>query len=202
MKYAGPYYKSLRTFAKTRCNLNYLCWDIEKWQKMLNWEYEITDTSELMMDMDIGWDFIKYDKIHQLFQEFQKESAEAKKQQAMLLNWEDYANTFFKGYTKSEVFNTRVDWQLIYNHYRELAQQIVPNQSELANYAVQIVYNRYPNKSKNFAWVIAEDGILRNLEKNKEDNIKLPIESTEDNESSVEYLGKYYILGELFNNVQ
>lgn len=199
MKYAGPYYRSLSTFAKTRCNLNFLCWDIEKWQKKLNWEYETTDTSELMIDMDMSWDFIKYNKIHELFKDFQKESAEAKKQQMMLLNWEDYANTFFKGYTKSEIFNTSVDWQLIYNNYRELAKEIVPNERELANYAVEIVYNRYPKKSKNFAWVIAEEGILSNLTKNREENIRFPVETTCDNELAVEYLGKYYVLGELFS---
>lgn len=198
MKYAGKYYKTLKKFSKSRCNLNYLCWDVEKWQKKLNWEYEVFNNSNLMSNPEIPWDNEKFEQIHVLFKEFQKESSEAKKQQHMLTNWEDYIN-YFKEYTKSDIINTDVNWEFIYNKYRNKASKIVPNEQELANYAIDISYNKYPKKSKNFAWVVAENGILANLTRNRQQNISFPVRAEENEAEAIEYLGKYYKIGELFN---
>jgi hypothetical protein len=75
--------------------------------------------------------------------------------------------------------------------------EISDNPSELANYAVYLSYIKYPNKSKNFCWVITEEGLILNLEKNKEDNILFPVETFDRNDT--EYLGHYYRMEELFN---
>lgn len=196
MKYAGVYYSKLKDFAKTRCNLNYLCWDIEKWQKEIRFNRKSPDTSELMIDRCQIWDEDRYLEVENVFIEFNKELLDLSKQRAMARDYDKYRN-FFAGYSKEEVQNTDINWDVIYNKYKDKLEKISYNKSELANYAVHLSYIKYPNKSKNFCWVVTEEGLLMNLEKNREANIMFPIETGDINDK--EYLGRYYRMGELFN---
>lgn len=196
MKYAGNYYSRLNNLAKTRCNLNYLCWDIEKWQKTIRFNRKSPDTSRYMIDRDQEWNEDKYAEVEKVFLEFNKEIYEIQKQSKMKENYDDYKE-YFSGYSKEEVQNTEINWEVVYSKYRDKLNLISNNMSELANYAVDLCYIKYPNKSKNFCWVVTEEGLIANLEKNRELNIKLPQETFDRN--GIEYLGRYYEMGELFS---
>jgi hypothetical protein len=123
----------------------------------------------------------------------------------MANNYDKYKD-FFEGYSKMEVQSTKINWEIIYDRYRAELLELSSNENELANYAVELCYHKYPNKSKNFCWTVLENGLLGNLEKNREVNVMMPMEvsssdlandSSENSEVS-EYLGRYYKMVSLF----
>ncbi len=196
MKYAGNYYSKLSNFSKTRCNLNYLCWDIEKWQKTIRFNRKSPDTSKFMIDNQQYWDEETYAKVEEVFLEFNKEMQDLGKQSAMAQNYSQY-RSFFEGFSKEDIQCTDINWDIVYDRYKSQLADISSNLSELANYAVHLSYIKHPNKSKNFCWVITEEGLMLNLEKNREMNIMFPVETFDRND--IEYLGHYYRMEELFN---
>jgi hypothetical protein len=195
MKYAGTYYSGLKLFSKAQSNLNYLCWNIEKWEKQFKFRKNSGQTSDLLIDESIEWNEFRFEQIKQLYKEFNQEMAEAKKQQAMIRQHKDYAG-FFSDLSKTEVINTEIDWGIIYEKYILKAQRIISNPKELANYGVEICYFLYPKRSNLFVWIICEEGMFLNLERNREQNLQLP-RRTED-QKETEYLGRYYKLENLF----
>jgi hypothetical protein len=196
MKYAGYYYSKLKMFSKANCNLNHLCWDVEKWQKGIRFKRKSPDTSEYMIDKSQDWDDGLYKEVEKVFIAFNKEMVELGKQSRMAENYSQY-KSFFEGYSKAEIQSTDVNWDIVYEKYKAIVQAIVPNPSELANYAVHLSYIKYPSKAKNFCWVITEEGLFLNLEKNREMNIMFPAETFDRNDT--EYLGHYYRMEELFD---
>jgi hypothetical protein len=196
MKYAGKYYSQLKIFSKSQSNLNKLCWHIEKWEKQFKFKKKISDISDLIVDTDIEWNHYRFFKIRELYEQFSKEMNEAKKQQAMIRKFTEYED-FFSDLTKVEIINTEINWGIIYEKYIKLARSIVLNPQELTNYGVEICYRLYPNRSNLFVWVICEEGMFLNLERNKDNNLKLPHQTMDTND--IEYLGKYYKLLNLFN---
>ena len=195
MKFAGKYYKSLKKFSKAQSNLNKLCWNIEKWEKQFKYKKAVHDIFDLLIDLDIDWNQDKFEEVIELYKQFNKEMADAKKQQAMVFNSANYQN-YFSDLTKIEIMNTEINWGAIYEKYIILAKEIVNNPKELANYAAEICYRMYPKRSNLFIWVICEDGLFLNLEKNRDYNLKLPQLVTDINET--EYLGSNYKLINLF----
>ena len=196
MKYAGKYYKSLKTFSKAQSNLNKLCWNIEKWEKQFKFKKSINDVFDLLIDLDVLWNQDKFEQVIELYKVFNKEMADAKKQQGMVLNNENYSN-YFSDLSKIEILNTEINWGAIYEKYINLARELVSNPRELANYGAEICYRMYPKRSNLFIWVICEEGLFLNLEKNRDYNLKLP--HLTSNKNDIEYLGKYYKLSSLFN---
>jgi hypothetical protein len=197
MKYAGTYYSGLKLFSKAQSNLNQLCWNIEKWEKQFKFKNNTKNsgqTSDLLIDESVEWNEYRFEQIKQLYREFNQEMAEAKKQQAM--SKLDY-DGFFSDLTKAEIINTDINWGAIYEKYIIKAQRIISNPKELANYGVEICYFLYPKRSNLFVWIICEEGMFLNLERNREQNLQLP-QRTED-QKETEYLGRYYKLINLFD---
>ena len=154
--------------------LNQLCKHIEKYERenfenVYNKEY--IDTSDIMTNKEIEVNKENYDRVEQLYLSFMK----------------DYNKAIRKKYLVNE-------WQSMYSDYQNKALKICGNISELANYCVDITYNKYKTKHKKFAWIIADEGILYNLKLNKNKSIQLPIEMKDDTEDIVEYLGKDFKL--------
>ena len=65
------------------------------------------------------------------------------------------------------------------------------DEQAIANIAVKLCYEKYPNKSKKFIWQIAPDGLLANI---KQERIKLP---QRDSDGIYTYLGKKYNIVEV-----
>ena len=196
MKYAGNYYKKLNKLAKTRCNLNYLCWDIEKWQNEIRFKRKSPNTSDIMIDKTVQWNENNFNKMKDIFNEFNKEMIDVAKQKGMA-KYYDKNKDFFDGISKVDLENTKINWNGIYATYKRKVSEISENECELANYAVELCYNLYPNKSKSFCWVVTEEGLLKNIEANS-DRIVFEIFETGDNRDT-EYMGRYYRMEELFN---
>jgi hypothetical protein len=188
MKYAGRYYRTLNKFNRSQSNMNRLCWAIEKWGKKIRFKRKFDDFDyNIMADSSIPWDDEKYEKIESLYLEFLKEVKELQKQNSMTRYYENYEN-YYGDLTKEEIMNTSINWKYYYSSYQKKAKEITQNQQELANYAVRLCYEKYRSRDKKFIWVIAKEGIIKNL---KQKEIELPIE---DENGEYEYLGRRYKL--------
>ena len=151
---------------------NYIKSQKEKYERdnFLNvYNKEYIDTSNIMTNENIKKDFNTYNKIEELYRNFMK----------------DYNKALRKKYSLKE-------WKSMYNRYKNEAIDICPNSSELANYAVEICYQKHKNKHKKFAWIVADEGIIENLKLHKQNNIEIPVQVNA--ETFIDYLGKNFQL--------
>ncbi len=184
MKYAGNYYRSLTKFNKGNSNMNRLCRDLEKWHKTLKYKTDVKDFDHgIMLNYDLYWDDAICEKIEQIYLEFSKESKELAKQQSMMKSSINYHN-YFQDLSREEIVNTKVNFKYYYEPYIKRCLGICSDVQMLANYAVYICYEKYPKRDKNFAWIVAKDGIVKNI---KQEKVFLP---KEDETGKFEYLGK------------
>lgn len=184
-------YANLNKVSRSKSILNEHCWYIENWQKRLKFNYEFINTSECMINTDIPFDTEKFLDVARVYSEFKRESKRLKEQEKMSKNYDLYKE-FWDGLNKFEVENTEIKWDRIYDKYRIKFQEIVPNQSELANYIIELVYNRDKGIHYIFAWQMVEEGILTNLRVNQTKPLMIPQETA----TGTEYLGRYYTLEE------
>lgn len=193
MKYAGDYYSKLNKFNKSQSNMNRMAWHIEKWHKLIKFQRKFNDFDyNIMIDNSISFNQNKFDQLEILFKEYLKMASELGKQNTLSKNYEKYKNYYNDGLTKQEVLNTKVNWKYYYEQFEEKAIKICDNPKELANLAVKLCYEKYPNKNKKFIWVVASEGILENIKQVKK--IYLPIKNEN---GQYEYLGNYYDLQEV-----
>lgn len=174
--FLNQYYKAIPV-SLSDSPMNKLCHFIEAWERenfRLPYLKEYCDTTDVMTDKSIQIDenSYKYKKIDQLYHEFMKEYNKGLRQ--------DYTNH---------------QWHVFYYDITTKCLEVVDNESELANIAVDITYKKYSKQHKKFAWVVASDGILKNLEKNRQSPIEVPVET--GNPLDTEYLGRYYKLHEV-----
>ncbi len=181
MKYASPYYATMKTLSKTHSNMNELCWDIEHWHNQF--KYKRRDKSfdyTIMIDKNIPIDENKMDEIERLYIAFREEADSLIKA---------YRKSLTKSANNSDgTYTADINWQAFHNKYRLACFDICPDVCELANYCVMICYERYPKQTKNFMWVCGGEGILANLKQTEQ---YLPIR---DPNGEYEYLGNKYSL--------
>lgn len=206
MRYAGVYYTSLyeaqrkrlyfnedakRTFNKSQSNMNRLCYELEKWNTKIKFKHKYKDFDySIMIDSVIPHNEETYFKIYDLYLKFCQELRELQKQNNIKYYYTEYDENI-GDLSRYEMINTKINWKYYYDEYRQKALEICPNVKELANYAVEICYVVFPKKSKKFIWVVAADGILKNL---KQQTIELPIA---DEDGIYLYLGRKYNLKEI-----
>lgn len=189
MRYVSQYYARQKRLSHAPSNLNLLAKDLEKWERKLMSKLKDDDFDySIMMDKTLEFNYEKYNKIQELYKEYLSEFKELKKQQRMKYNSPEYYN-YFSGYNVEDIKYTEIDWNNFFEKYKKMAKKICNNQKELANYVVELCYNpKNKNNDKSFAWVVAEDGILENIQPVE---IKLP---KYDPNGEYEYLGKRYTL--------
>ena len=66
---------------------------------------------------------------------------------------------------------------------------------ELANLAITICYEMHPNDNKSFAWNVFGEGIVNNVYKNRQKEIKIPV--LDEEHGDIEYLGSHYSMVEV-----
>jgi ribosomal protein S21 len=186
-------YKHLKQFSYSKSNLNVACWDIESWWTKLKREKINISTSQCMVDEDIPLNQFKYNEIEKVFREFKRKYSKMKTQESMVNNYDLYKD-FWEDIDKRTLELTKQDWDALYREFKAKLELIVPNQAELANIIIDIVYNKNNGTYYKFAWHVAEEGILTNLRKNRIEPLMIPIETNSSND--YEYLGKYYKLEE------
>jgi hypothetical protein len=124
----------------------------------------------------IEFDKVKFKQLYNLYKEYKSEKR----------NFSNIKNE--KG---NEIYKTLDQ----YNKYiRQKAYMISNNIQELANLAVTICYEIHPSDSKHFAWGIFGEGIIKNIEENKQDICYVPIL---DEHGALEYLGNHYSMREI-----
>jgi hypothetical protein len=188
MKYNSVYYSKQNKFSYSQSNMNRLCRFIEKWEKKIRYKYTIkTFDANIMIDSDISWDEDKFNKIEEVYFEFNLMKQELSKQNGMKKDSDNYKN-FFGDLTNMEIDNTHINWQYYYDIFREKCKKIVKNPKELANYAVFLCYFKYPKRNRNFCWIVSDEGIIENI---PETNFKLPVYDINGDNN---YLGKKYFM--------
>lgn len=187
MKYASPYYKKQSRFNNSPSNMNKLCKQIEKWEHSFKWIRTYKDFDwHIMMDDEVGIDFNTFCLIEQVYLEFCKEMQDLVSLQEEIRSRVTYSDDYADIMSYSDAKEFTIDWGYYYDLYRNKCLQICPNRKMLANIAVALCYEKYPNKNKKFMWRVAGDGIIENI---KAVDIELPIK---DDNGSYLYLGKHY----------
>ena len=186
MKYAGKYYKKLKKFNRASSNMNRLCFELERWEKKVRFKRKYKEFDyNIMLDESILFNELKYNEIKELYIEYNKEISDLRKQSNMSENCDNYKN-YFGDLSRFEVLNSRINWNRYYEKYINRAKLICPNEKELANLCVKLMYEEFSNRDKKFMWTVAGDGILQNI---RQVEFKLPIQ---DEYGEYEYLGKRY----------
>lgn len=188
LKYKYPKQKK-HNMSKTKMNEH--CWFIEKWEKKLRFNNNFVNTSHCIIDDSIPFVQEKYNQVVSLFKDFKKDYSSNKNFENMCKDYDKYKDKLDEmDLNKSDIKDFELDWDKFYNDYRIKFLEIVPNQSELANYLVELVYNKMNGMYYNQMWEIASEGILTNLRNKRVKPVLVP-EQTKDN-TGVEYLGRYY----------
>ena len=112
----------------------------------------------------------------------------------LLVKYKEYNDFKKEKQLKESQFST---YESYFKHLRnDCLEKISSNIQELANLAVYICYQLYPNKPKDFCWDVFGGGIVENLEENKI-TVKVPhLCETGD----IEYLGQRYEMVDVFIN--
>lgn len=187
MKYASPYYMKQSKFNNAPSNMNKLCKQIEKWEKTFKWIRTYKDFDwHIMIDEDVGIDFKTFCAIEQIYLEFCEEMKDLSQLQRDIRSRETYHEEYADIMSYSDAKDFTIDWAYYYDIYRNRCLAICPNRKMLANIAVTLCYQKYPNKNKKFMWRVAGDGIVENI---KAIDVELPVK---DDSGTHTYLGKHY----------
>lgn len=200
MKYAGDYYKTMKKWNYAETNMNYMCYQIEHWEKKVlhgrnshkidkDFDYSIMTDRTIIVDRNSD----KYKQIEEVFLRFYKEMSELTKEQHKFSNYRvgenmDWIRENYPLLDESLIPDFEFDWNKYYEEYRNECKKICSNPKELANIVVDICYCKYPKKSKKFIWKVASEGILSNL---KSSYIPIPLPALDD-KGEYEYLGKRF----------
>ncbi len=177
MKYTAPYYARLTKLGVAPSNMNRLCWFIEKWSKNYKRKRTFKDFDySIMIDQSIPINEERFSQIEAIYLDYCREMCQLGKDQRSI-NAED---TPFA-----------INWGYYHNLYKEKCLKICPDHRELANYAVMLCYERYPNKTKKFLWRVTDRGIIDNIEQVE---VLLP---QRDDSGPHKYLGRRYKLTQI-----
>lgn len=188
MKYASPYYQTLKKFSYARSNMNQLCIDIENWEHVIRRRKTRLDFDwHIMIDEEVGYTEEHFAEIEKIYKEFYKTCKDLKHFEHMCKNYDKYRIELQEQNVSKEIAKVfEVDWEYYYGIFRNRCQQVCHNAKELANIAVTICYEKYPKRSKKFIWRMAGRGIVDNL---KQQEVLLPYESADGDGM---YLGRTY----------
>ena len=194
MKYRSPYY-ARQKLACAPSNMNRLCWELERWERGIRWRKEGRFDWHLMYDDSIAYTDEQFEAVEKLFLEFCAEISRVQKYQALVRKYQ--AKDIREKYTRAEASMYIADWDSLYRKYRERAKGICPDDRVLANIAVILTYVRYKSRGKKFPWVVAPDGLIKNIR--PKDLMYIP-EQCDD--GAFTYLGKpYRLIPKLGDNI-
>lgn len=178
MKYAGSFYASQTLYNFDSSNMNLLCFEMEKWKRNIKWKRENSGlfNYEIYLNTALNFDNEKFNEIEELYKWYGKERKKIYEVRHMQLRAfkEKWFNKIEKEKldTRKKVKISKVPMHLFKfePNYKEIeievlkrAKAIEPIDQARANYAVTLCYGHHPNKFKNFAWIIAGEGIVKNV---------------------------------------
>jgi hypothetical protein len=191
-KFVRNYYKYMPVFAN-KSIMNELAWYVEnidfdlKFYKYNNdFDYTLLMSNKTIIDINgemyrnIKNLLKKYHQIYELNTHERKNIEE------------DYE--FGYEFNEDEVNTYDQEYKIIFQELENELYKVCSNKRELCDNIIYIMYTSFHNKSKSILWNLCGAEIVENL-KSKSDKAYYPVES-EDN-TGVEYLGKYYRLEEV-----
>lgn len=201
MRYISEYYenlyqsmeksKSSYRFNKNQSNMNKLAFFIEKFHnKEIKWK-RVTKNGEnvfdyrIMMDETIPVNENSVKKINRLYKDFIEQVKYLTAFENKLHQYDKYKSEL-KAWDKDTAINYKVNWQSVYDKFKNRCEEVCPDKKELANIATVVCYEKHKSGSKRFLWVVASSGLLENI---KQTDVMLP---HRDNDGEYEYLGKRY----------
>jgi hypothetical protein len=158
----------------TDCLMNNLCHYLEKNIKEIKIEINVKPTEQnvrILKNIYISVDKDKLKSLYDLYKIYKSEKR----------NFGSIKNS-----NGEELYKTLEQYN---KHIRQKAFEISSDIQELANLAIVICYEVHPSDSKSFAWNIFGEGIVKNVEMNRQENLYIPFL---DKDGSIEYLGKRY----------
>jgi hypothetical protein len=173
------YYK-YNVLLDTPCLMNNLCHYLEGEIKLIKENINNKPNeylTKLLKDSDIPIDKEKLKKLYDLYKIYKSERR-------------DFNN--IKNANGEGIYKTLEQY---YKHIRQEAFKISNNVCELASLSVIICYEAHPFDSKTFAWGCFPEGILKNIEKNRQDNLYMPF--LDEEKGDIEFLGKKYSMKEI-----
>lgn len=188
LKYKYPKQQK-HNYSKTKMNEH--CWYIEKWQRKLRFNNNFINTSHCLLDTKLPYSEGKLKVVDIELRKVIKKFKDYKSQEKMAKDYDRYKD-FFEGLSKEEVENSRFDWEKFYNDERyKLLNLLDISEEELANYVVEIIYNKLNGAYYEILWGMCENGLLNNLKNNRVKPVVVPKETFEKDKGR-EYLGRYY----------
>lgn len=184
MKYRGSYYDKQR-LSKSYSNMNRLCMALEKWHRELAWKKPAKFDYTIMLDDTICVPDEMFEAVEKVFLAYNKEMKDVLADQRRIRKYED--DDVREQLSRYDAINFIADFGEIYERYKKLCAEICPDVCMLANICVRLVYEKYPKSRSKFPWIVAEQGILKNIK--QVPMIQLP---RRDINGEYEYLGRRY----------
>lgn len=163
----------------SNCIMNKICHYLEKEIKEIKADAKVNQSSDIiniLRDLSIPFDEVKFKSLFNIYKKYKSEKRK-------FMNIRDASG--------EEVFKTLEQYS---KHIRQEALKISSNMSELANLAVTICYELNDHDSKTFVWNVFSEGLIQNIEKNKQSNCFIP---HLDQNGNIEHLGQRYSLVEI-----
>ena len=181
MRYRSEYYRRQK-LSRAPSNMNRLCWDIEKWEKQIRWKrtYKDFDFTIMLSEERKESEEVRRE-IEQVYADFCKEMRELAADQARIRSGD------VEGISKRDAANFVLNWGEYYEKYKKRCIEICPDVSLLANICVRLHYEDHPTWNPKFMWIVADDGILKNIR--RDEFVYLPVASEN---GKYEYLGRKY----------
>lgn len=210
MRYISDYYENLYQsmersestyrFNRSYSNMNRLAILIDKFHnKEIKWKRNKTYGENgdfdytVMLDDSIEVDDKILQEIEKIYKEFNEQIKYLSAFENKLHMWDIYKDEL-KAWDKESAISYKVNWQSVYDKFRNRCEEVCPDKKKLANACVIVCYEKHKSASKRFLWAVASSGLLENIKRTK---INLP---HRDENGKYEYLGKKYSLVEYDNN--
>lgn len=175
-------YKEEAPVSMTDSTMNKICWYIEEHFMNVNLDYKIEEfDSSLFKTPNLNYSTVVQSKITKLKQEYDKLTQEAIKSRFKTS----------KGKIDNGELAIAVDTQM--EMFKEQALAICSNEETLCNIIVDLCYVK-SNKSKQFAWGICGEQMVRNLLKHHNYKISYPVK---DEQGDILFKGERFKMEEI-----
>jgi hypothetical protein len=189
LKYIEEYYKSL-PLNEAECIMNKLSkymegikYDMSKFiNNYSDFDYSIFMDNSIVINKDET-----YNKILRIYESFM---ANKHLYKTIVENDETCSDSKNK-FDKEKYDNL----EQMYLYYKNELIKVCSNLDQLTNIIVDICYNKHSQSSKDFAWKMCSNGMIKNIYKNNKNIISVPIKYEN---GTIEYLGERYSLKEVF----
>ena len=166
-------YEKYMPISRSPGTMNRICWKIEEEFKtmdvMPNVEFNIN-----ILKSEAKYSLEEYEAIKELYDEYNSS-----------------VQAFLKGIKKND--SNKTDRELFMNQIKNdfscACHMICPNESILANIVVDVCYST--NKNKSFAWEVAGEEIFKNVLRNNNNIMKIPVR---DECGSIEFCGNKFTI--------